>query len=119
MTSYQFVPRYQFITDITNTQYAVVTFEDEHDFSDGEIIGLRISKPYGMVEANNKEVKVLSHDSMSVTIDLDTTTFTPFTYPVDGLNTPPIAVPSASGIIPDSNPATMNLEDAFDNIRTN
>lgn len=118
MTSYEFVPRYEFITAITNEQYAVVTFEDEHDFSNGEIIGLRISTPYGMVQANNKEVKVLSHDAMSVTIDLDTTDFTPFIYPVPGLNTPPIAVPSASGIIPNSNPATMNLEDAFDNIRT-
>jgi hypothetical protein len=119
MTSYEFVPRYQFITAITNAQFAQVTFASEHQFVPGSIIGLRISRPYGMVEANNKEVKVLSITDTTVVVDLDTNNFTPFVYPVSGNNTPPIAVPSASSLIPNFNPATVTLFGAFDNIRTN
>lgn len=112
---YQFYPSWKYITDISNAQYATVTMDENHDFTDGEIVGFRVTKPFGMVEINEKHGRVLSHTSDTITVDIDTMDFTPFIYPVSGSVTPPVCVPSSSGKIPASYPATMNLEDAFDN----
>lgn len=113
-----FVPRFRFIIAITNAQHAEITFSEDHDYSDGEIVSFRVTQPYGMVEINNLQSTVLSHTSNTIVVDIDTMFWTPFIYPVPGKNTPPVCVPSASGIIPGSNPSTVNLEDSFDNIRT-
>lgn len=117
MTSHVFFPRWRYITDISNEQYAVVTFSDLHDFIVNEIISFRVTKPYGMVEINERTAKVLAIDDMTVTIDIDTTFFTPFIYPADGSNTPPVCVPVGSGINFDSAFAFTILNDAFDNLR--
>lgn len=111
-----FFPTLRYISDITRAQYAVVTFTEDHQFLVNEIIGLRVSRPYGMVEINNREAKVLSITSNTVTIDVDSTEFTAFTIPGDTHGTtPPCAVPSSSGVdFTSSIPRTI-LEDAFDN----
>lgn len=119
MATSRFVPNLSYIIDISNEQNAVLRFSTNHDFTDGEYISLRVSAPYGMVEMNNRQARVLSHTSNTVTVGIDTQQFTPFVYPpVDTVVVPAVAVPAGSGIIPDSNPATVNLQDAFDNIRT-
>lgn len=117
MTSNLFFPRWRYITGISNAQYAVVTFSDVHDFQLNEIISFRVTRPYGMVEINEKRAKVLSLSDTTVTIDIDTTFFTPFIYPVSGINTPPVCVPVGSGINLDSPFAFTILNDAFDNVR--
>jgi len=111
-----FFPSKVEIEDISNAQYGVVTFIEDHEFLVNEIIGLRVSKPYGMVEINNRQVKILDLTSDSVTVDVDTTNFTPFTVPGSLIGTsPPYAVPSASGVdLASALPRTI-LEDAFDN----
>lgn len=114
MSTNEFVPRYAYITDITNSNPCVVTFDDEHDFSDGEIISFRISSAYKMTELNNKQFRILSHTDDTVTLDVDTQTFTPFVLATNQ-QIPAQAVPSASGIIPGEYVPTMNLEDCFDN----
>ncbi len=113
MVSY---PRYGFITGISNANQAVVTVSDIHDFTDGEIVSFRVTRPFGMVEMNNKSALVLSHDNTTITVDINSNFFTPFIYPaVETKVTPPVVVPSASGIIPGSNPETVTLYDSFDN----
>ncbi len=118
MTSYQFYPRYSYITGITLGVETVVQFDVDHDFTDGEIVSLRVSRPYGTVELNNVSARVLSHTDMTVTLELNSQNLTPFVYPASGLNTPPVIVPSCSGIVTGQYVPTMNLEDAFDNRRT-
>lgn len=115
---YIFVPRYQFITGITNSKHAQITFLANHKFSDGEIVSFRVTPPYGMVEINNLQSEILSHTDNSITVNIDSTFWTPFIYPVSGKNSPPVCVPSASGILPASHPATVSLQCCFDNIRT-
>lgn len=128
MSSNEFVPAWRYITAITNDRNAVVTFSEDHNFSTGEIVSLRVSKYYGMVEANNKSCKVLDYDALTITTDLDTLQFTPFVYPIseddERKTTPPHAVPSSSGIIPrdvafsgtyNSQPFGTTLIDVFDN----
>jgi hypothetical protein len=117
MTTHVFFPRFRYITGISNEQYAVVTFSAVHDFVVNEIVSFRVTKPYGMVEINEKRAKVLSIGSLTITIDIDTKFFTPFIYPVSGSNTPPVCVPVGSGISFDSAFAFTILNDAFDNLR--
>jgi len=111
-------PGSRYIIGISNAQFAVVTTSVDHFFTDGSIVSLRVTKPYGMVEINNKQVKVLSHTSNTVTLAIDSSNFTPFVYPASGDTTPPVIVPSASSVIPGSYPSTVNLEDSFDVRRT-
>ena len=118
MTTHRFFPRFRYISDISNDQFAVVTFTDSHDFLVNEIVSFRVSKPYGMVEINEKIAKVLEVEDFTITIDIDTNLFTPFIYPVSGQNTPPVCVPVSSGV-DNSNPYFVFniLDDAFDNVR--
>lgn len=111
-----FVPYLVEINAISNAQNAVVGFIENHAFSVGENVSFRTSKPYGMVEINNLIGLVLAITSNTITVNIDTSFFTPFVYPPIGTVTyVAVAVPSSSGIIPGSNPSTVNLEDAFDN----
>lgn len=117
-----YYPSFAIITGITNAVQAVVTFAAAHDFTNGEIISLRVSKPYGMVEINNLASRVFSFTTYTVTILIDTTNFTPFVYPgVGTIQELAMAVPAGSGIVtvangsllPTPNPYT-NFQDAFD-----
>jgi hypothetical protein len=107
------------IIGVSNAQKAVITFESAHPYVLGEIISLRSSRPYGMYEINNMQGRVLSSTEFTITLDIDTTNFNTFVYPPVGtIEVPAQAVPSASGIIPDQIPATVTLQDAFDNVPT-
>lgn len=120
MTTYRIYPRYSQIESITNSLNAVVTFTDDHDFTDGEIVSFRVTKDFGMYEINNRSGRVLSSTDDTITVDIDTSTWTPFTIALlnDPGTTPPVCVPSSSGLIPNQNElAQTNIRDAFDNRR--
>ena len=110
-----FYPALSYITGITNSQNAVVTFSTNHDFTDGEYISFRVDQQAGMYEINNRRGRVLSHDDTTLTVDIDTTTWNAFinNSPITE-GSPPLAVPAGSGILPDVYPATVSLIDSFD-----
>lgn len=111
-----FYPAFSYIANITNEKQAVVTFTAPHDFTLGENVGFRVTAPYGMFEINNMIGRVLSLDTYSIRVDIESTLWNPFVTPVSTIGTsPPVCVPSSSGIIPNLNPATINLQDSFDN----
>lgn len=116
---YEFLPRWKYVTGITNAKNAVVTCDSDHNFSDGEIVSFRVTPPYGMFEMNNLKSRVIEHTSDTITVEIDSSSWNSFIYPASGDNTPPTVIPSASGIIPGQYVPTMNLEDSFDNVRTN
>lgn len=111
-----FVPAYRLITDISQAPQAVVTFSEEHTYTPGEILSFRVSPSYGMFQMNNRQGKVLSITDLTVTMDIDSSFFDAFVTPSSAGAYPAMAVPAGSGIIPASYPATVNLEDAFDNV---
>lgn len=113
MTTINF-PSLQYIIGIELGQITVVTLLDEHLFTLGEIVSFRVSKPYGTVELNNVHAKVIALDDTTITVDYDSTGFTPFIYPVSGKNSPPVVVPSSSGVLNDLYTPEYMLEDAFD-----
>ncbi len=115
----QFYPSKVQMSAITNAVQAVVTFTADHDFTPGEIVSFRVGRDFGMSEINNQQAKVLFHTNDTITIDIDTSTWTPFT--LANLNepgtSPPICLPSASSAIPFEENPSVNIEDAFDNRR--
>lgn len=119
MSSNVFYPTYSQINDITNATQATATFTADHDFTAGEIVSFRVGKDFGMSEINNKRGKVLSLTSDSITVDIDSSTWTPFTIASldDPGTSPPVCVPSGSGVIPFQENPSVNIEDAFDNRR--
>lgn len=99
---------------------ATVTFTAAHDFTPGEIVSFRVGQQFGMSEINNKRAKVLLKSTDSIVVDINTTTWTPFT--LANLNepktSPPVCVPSSSSVIPFEENPSVNIQDAFDNRRS-
>lgn len=112
-----FYPSKAYIQAITNAVNAVVTFTEDHEFTPGEIVSFRVGKQFGMSEINNVQARVLLTTSDTITVEVDSLTWTPFTLAeLDEPGTsPPVCVPSGSGVIPFEEVARVNLEDAFDN----
>lgn len=119
MSSNVYYPTFAYISGISNAVNAVVTFTADHDFTLGEIVSFRVGKPFGMFEINNLRGKVLAKTSDTITVDIDTTTWNTFSLANldDPGTSPPVCVPSASGVIPYEENPSVNIEDAFDNRR--
>lgn len=132
----RFYPQLQFIANITQAVQAKVYFARQNDFTVGEMVDFQIPSPYGMIQLSNltaqtrgpARVLVVTNTSSesSITLDLDTTGFTAFTYPTSGNYasgaSPATCFPAGSGIVPLNGSATVplsppgtNLQDAFDN----
>lgn len=127
-----YYPKLKRIAGITQAAAgsAKIYFMQPNDFTPGERIGIRIPSLYGMTQLNNVEARVLSvvntATESSVVIDIDTSGMTAFTYPTSaqaaaGVGVP-IAVPSASAVVPYNGSLTIaqqppgtNLLDSFDN----
>lgn len=108
----EFIPNLQYITNITQAAFAVVTFLNNHNFTIGEWISFRIPPPNGMIQLNNQKALIISITPNTVTIEVDSLNFYPFIY-VQDPQVPCVAVPAGSGIPPGT--AMVTLEDAFDN----
>lgn len=109
-------PQFSYINAITNDKEAIVTFTEDHDFTIGEIVSFRVSKPFGMIEINNLRGKVLDISALTITVDIDTSLWTPFDYSnlnEDGTS-PPVCVPSSSGVISNLYTPEINILDTFD-----
>lgn len=114
--SSEFYPGFQFVTAVTQSFPAVMTFSEDHNFTPGEILSFRIPKNYGMYQLNNKHARVLSITSDTVTLDIETTNFDTFIYAGTDIQVaiPAMALPSSSGVVPNSTLEQTNLLDAFD-----
>lgn len=82
-------PKQRVITAVTQAAQAVVTFAAPHNFTVGQEIRFKVPTvtagvAYGMVELNNLQANVvaISVANNTVTVDLDTTGFTAFAFPL-------------------------------------
>lgn len=105
-------PAYSVITAITLGYQTVVTFAADHDFTNGEVVSFRVSRPFGTVELNNMQTRVISHTNNTITVNIESSNWTPFVNAGLYTQNQAVVVPSASGIIPGG--LTINLEDSFD-----
>lgn len=131
-----FYPREKVVAYITQANPAKVYFHSTNDFTPGELVDFTIPTTFGMTQLSyltgmpGGAARVLtvtnSATESSITINVDTTGFTPFQYPlsaaVAGAPSPPVCYPAGSGIVPLNgnpnvpvSPPGTNLLDAFDN----
>ena len=113
-----FYPVLRYITAVTQGQTTVVTLDQNHDFTIGELISFRVSPPFGMVELNNLVGLVLSFTPNTITVNINSLNWTAFVNAGTFVQTPAVAVPAGSGVIPGAIPPQTNLFDAFDNVPT-
>jgi hypothetical protein len=114
MTVGTFYPLPQNITSITLGRVTVVGFAQGNTFVNGQVVSFRITKPYGTFELNNQQATVLQNDASSITVDIESTFYTPFIYPAVTTDYVPQCIPSSSGILPLSAMPQTNLQCAFD-----
>lgn len=84
-----FVPKDRVITSVSQAANAVVVFAAPHNFKVGSAVRFKVprinnSLAYGMTELNDVQASVLavSAANNSITINVDTTGFSPFVFPL-------------------------------------
>jgi hypothetical protein len=74
-------PALRIISDITNSNPAIVTTSFNHQYINGAIVRLNIPLGFGMVQANQLYGPIIVTGNTTFTIDIDTTFFDPFMVP--------------------------------------
>jgi hypothetical protein len=91
--------RVQTIASITKANPMVLTTVDDHDYVIGMAVRFFIPNQFGMVQLNNLIGQVISLTTNTLTINLDSTNFSVFSYPspLPSAYTPPSVIPNNSG----------------------
>lgn len=80
-----FYPSTRFISSITQAQQAVVTLTVAHNLTVGQKIRFQVPAEYGMTELDGKQATIVAVQTTAtvntITVDIDTTGFTPFAFP--------------------------------------
>lgn len=78
-------PRKRYITAISQATQAVVKLSVTHGYVVGEKIQFLLGADYGMIELNGKvgRITAINTTTNTVTVDIDTSGFTAFTFPGD------------------------------------
>jgi hypothetical protein len=87
------------IASITQGFPAVVTTTVDHEYVSGMDVTFQISPQFGMTQLNGLDIQVLSVTNNSLSINIDTSNFTPFAYPspLPNAYTLPSVIPNSSG----------------------
>jgi len=110
----EFYPLPRLITSVILGTVTVLGFDENHGYENGQVVSFRISKPFGTLELNNQHATIISHTDTTITIDIQSSFYTSFIYPVVTDDYVPQCIPSASGILPESALAQTNLQCSFD-----
>lgn len=104
------------IDSITQSYPMVLTTSEDHGYVAGIIVTFLIPASFGMVQLNGLNVQVLEVTSNSLTINLDTTSFTAFAYPspLPSAFTPPSVIPNSSGPYLPPLPLPYGNQDSFE-----
>lgn len=110
--------RVQTIASITQSYPMVVTTTQDHDYVLGMKVTFLIPSNFGMVQLNGKNAQVSDLTSDTLTIDLDSTNFTPFAYPspLPDAYTPPSVIPNSSGPYLPPLPLPYGNQDSFEGV---
>ncbi len=116
----QFYPRRRFITAMTAATSMVVTMSVTHGFTVGQAVRFIVPAAYAMTEANSLIGNITAIDTTvtsgnTITVDIDSSAFTAFAFPVsaDVPFSPALVVPV--GETADETNANL-LDDATDNV---
>jgi hypothetical protein len=106
-----FGPRKQYITGISAANPMVVSVSEDHDFTVGGIVKLKVPTDFGMVEADGVQAEITAVGTNTITLgSVDSTAFTAFAFPATA--TVPVTFPEVLPIGEDGSVLT----DAKENI---
>lgn len=74
-------PRFLFVTKITQAAQAVVTVSCVHNYVVGELVHFSVPNSFGMTEINGLTGKIIAVTAYTMTLDIDSSTFTAFAFP--------------------------------------
>lgn len=82
-----FYPSHRYITDIVSDGFtSVVTFSVRHTYQIGQILRLNVSDAFGMSQINGLQGTIIDLDNTgdvnTVTLDIDSSSFTAFAFPL-------------------------------------
>jgi hypothetical protein len=108
--------RTQTIDSITQVFPAVLTTVDDHGYQAGINVTFLIPNQFGMTQLNGQNVQVISVTSNSLTLNIDTSNYTPFAYPspLPEAYTPPSVIPNSSGKYLPPLPLPYGNQDSFE-----
>lgn len=113
-----FYPRQRTITKITQAPQAVITTSVDHGYTVGQALRIYTNmdgfEAFGMTEINGLTGNVVAVTQHTFTVDIDTTGFTPFAFPLTGAVafSPAITVPFGEDV------TVGSLNDATENVAT-
>jgi len=110
--------RVQTIESITNSFPMVVTTVDDHGYVAGMMVAFLIPVQFGMVELNKLNAQVLAITDDTLTINLDSTNFSVFSYPspLPSAYTPPSVIPNSSGPYLPPIPLPFGNQNSFEGV---
>lgn len=106
------------ILSITNSFPMIVTTTEDHGYVEGMNVTFLIPSQFGMVQLNGLNVQVIDLTSDTLTINLDSSGFTPFSYPspLPNAYTPPSVIPNSSGKYLPPQPLPYGNQDSFEGV---
>lgn len=108
----------QTIESISNAYPCVVTTTDDHGYVAGMIVRFLIPTQFGMQEMNVISSQVISVTSDTISLNLDSTNFTLFSYPspLPSAYTSPVVIPNSSGPYLSPKPLPYGNQDSFEGV---
>lgn len=82
-----YYPRSRYITQITRAQFAVVTLSVTHGYKVGQLVRMMVPASFGMDQMNGLQATILAVDTTvttgnTITLDIDSSSFSAFTFPI-------------------------------------
>lgn len=110
--------RTQTIQSVTNANPLVLTTVSDHGYRAGLMVTFLVPPMFGMSQINSQVAQVLSVTNNTLTINLNSTDFTPFAYPspLPGAYTNPSVVPYSSGPVLTQEPLPYGNETTFEGV---
>jgi len=110
--------RTQEIASITQAYPAVLTTVVDHGYQAGINVTFQISPQFGMTQLNGLNIQVLSVTNNSLSINIDTSNFTPFAYPspLPNAYTLPSVIPNSSGKYLPPLPLPVGNQNSFEGV---
>jgi len=113
-----FYPRRRFIANITAAGSAVVTCTADHGLTVGQEVRIIVPAAYGMVEMDALKGTITAQSLNSLTIDVDSTAFTAFQFPLPGVVpfSPALVIPFGMDTAEALSAAVDDLADETENL---
>lgn len=109
------------IDSITNAFPMVVTTTVDHGYPEGLKVRFLVPLAFGMRELNEVTAQVIAVTSNTLTINLDSTNFSVFSYPISlpSAYTNPSVIPNSSGPYLPPQPLPFANQDSFEGVNYN